>query len=558
MQPATHDGHAVNPTSSSPPTEASAMTSNRRQFLQAGLLGTAAAAASTSRAGDDRAKPFELEELTISDLQAEMESGKYTAAKLAEMYLARIGSVDKKGPAVNSVIEINPDAQAIAEELDKERKTKGARGPLHGIPVLIKDNIDTADRMATTAGSMAMVDARPPRDAFVVRRLREAGAVILGKTNLSEWANIRCSYSTSGWSGRGGLTKNSYALDRNPCGSSSGSGVAVAANLCAAAVGTETDGSINSPSSANGIVGMKPTVGLVSRSGVIPISHSQDTAGPMCRTVRDAAILLSVLAGVDPDDKATANDQRKAATDYTKSLDPGGLKGARIGVARNYFFTDAAVEVVMARALDVLKHEGATLVDPAEIPNMDKVSDPEMTVLLYELKADLNAYLSRLGPKAPVRSLKEIIDFNERNKKQEMPYFGQDLFVKAEAKGSLESREYQEALAKCRQLARTEGIDAVMNKSKLDALIAPTLGPACLTDLVVGDHWRGESTTAAAVAGYPSITVPAGFVFGLPVGLLFFGRAWSEPTLLKLAYAFEQATKFRKPPRFLPTVDLGA
>jgi amidase len=544
------------------------MKSHRREFLQVGLLGATAVATSSAAKGEDdvrtprgaadKVKPFELDELTIGDLQKAMDSGKYTSSGLAEMYLARIEAVDKKGPAVNSVIEINPDALAIAQELDKERKAKGARGPLHGIPVLIKDNIGTADRMATTAGSLAMVGAKPSQDAFVVRRLREAGAVILGKSNLSEWANIRCSYSTSGWSGRGGLTKNPYALDRNPCGSSSGSGVAVAANLCAAAVGTETDGSINSPSSANGIVGIKPTVGLVSRSGIIPISHSQDTAGPMCRTVRDAAIMLGVLAGADPADKATADEHRKAAADYTKAFDPRGLKGARIGVARNYFWTDAAVEAVIARALDVLKQEGATLIDPAEIPNMDKVSEPEMTVLLYELKADLNAYLARLGPQAPVRSLKEIIEFNERNKKKEMPYFGQDLFVKAEAKGSLESGEYKEALAKCRQFARTEGIDAVMNKSKLDALIAPTLGPACLTDLVVGDHWRGESTTAAAVAGYPSITVPAGFVFGLPVGLLFFGRAWSEPTLLKLAYAFEQATKFRKPPRFLSTADLSA
>jgi amidase len=539
------------------------MQSDRRRFLQTGLAG-AAVVASGFGPGEDKDKsagkmePFELEEMTIADLQERMKSGKDSARSLAQKYLARIDSIDRNGPALNSIIEANPDALDIAETLDKERKAKGPRGPLHGIPLVIKDNIDTADRMATTAGSLALIGSRPPEDAFLVRRLREAGVVILGKTNLSEWANIRCSYSTSGWSGRGGLTKNPYALDRNPCGSSSGSGVAVAASLCAAAVGTETDGSIVSPSSANGIVGLKPTVGIVSRSGVIPISHSQDTAGPMARTVRDAAVLLGVLAVSDPADKATMDDKRKALTDYTRDLDPRGLKGARIGVARNYFGFDDAVDSVMSRALGVLKSEGATLIDPAEIPNMDKVSDPEQTVLLYELKAGLAAYFARLGKKAPVRSLKDVMDFNERNRKREMPYFGQDQFVKAEAKGSLESYEYQEALAKCRRLARTEGIDAVMAKFRLDALVAPTLGPACLTDLVVGDRWRGEASTAAAVAGYPSITVPAGFIFGLPVGLLFFGRAWSEATLLKLAYSFEQATKSRKPPRFLPTAQLTA
>lgn len=531
---------------------------SRRHFLKttlsAGLM--TALPPAMPGAGEAAERPFDLDEVTIADLQEGMRSGASTARSLAEKYLARIEALDRQGPTLRSVIEVNPDALALADALDKERKENGPRGPLHGIPVLIKDNIDTADRMATTAGSLAMIGAKPPHDAFLVKRLRQAGAVLLGKTNLSEWANIRCSYSTSGWSGRGGLTKNPYALDRNPCGSSSGSGVAVAANLCAAAVGTETDGSIVSPASANGIVGIKPTVGLVSRSGVIPIAHSQDTAGPMTRTVRDAAILLSVLAGVDPDDQSTADSHGKAATDYTPFLDPKGLQGATIGVARNYFGFHDAVDALMKEALEALKHQGATLVDPADIPNMDKVSEPELTVLLYELKADLNAYLARLGPSAPVRSLKDIIDFNDRKKAQEMPYFGQDHFVKAEAKGPLTSYDYLEAHAKCRRLTRTEGIDAVMDKWQLDALVAPTMGPACVTDLVAGDRWLGGSSTAAAVAGYPSITVPAGFVFGLPVGLSFFGRAWSEPTLLKLAFAFEQATKFRRPPQFHATAAL--
>jgi amidase len=528
----------------------------RRSFLAAGAAGGIAAAAVPAMHATEEAEEaaFPLAELSLADLQERLRTGKETARSLTEKYLGRIEAIDRAGPTLRSVIEANPDALVIADALDRERKEKGARGPLHGIPVLIKDNIDTADRMATTAGSLALVGAKPPTDAFLIKKLRQAGVVLLGKTNLSEWANIRCSYSTSGWSGRGGLTKNPYALDRNPCGSSSGSGVAVAANLCAAAIGTETDGSIVSPASANGIVGLKPTVGLVSRSGVIPISHSQDTAGPMTRTVRDAALLLGALVGIDPDDRATALSKGKTATDYTTFLDAGGLKGARIGVARNHFGFHDAVDEVMNHALEVLRKQGANLTEPADVPNADKVSDPEMTVFLYELKADLNAYLARLGPKAPVRSLKEIIAFNVRNKKKEMPYFGQDTFLKSEAKGPLTSYEYEEALAKCRRMMRTEGIDAVMDRFKLDALVAPTLGPACLTDLVVGDRWLGSTSTPAAVAGYPHITVPAGFVFGLPVGLSFFGRSWSEPTLLKLAYAFEQATRCRKSPRFLATV----
>src|SRR5262245_7150086 len=528
--------------------------SNRREFLATGAaVGLLVAATGADTPNSDQ--PFEFSELTIAELQHGMTSGNYTARLLTEKYLTRIEAIDRKGPGLNSVIELNPDALAVANALAKERKDKGARGPLHGIPILIKDNIDTADKMATTAGSLALVGARPPHDAFIVKKLRDAGVVLLGKTNLSEWANIRCSYSTSGWSGRGGLTKNPYVLDRNPCGSSSGSGVAVAANLCAAAIGTETDGSIVSPASANGIVGIKPTVGLLSRTGIIPISQSQDTAGPMTRTVRDAALLLVAMAGKDKDDPATTESEGKTS-DFTIVFDPNSLKGARIGVARNYFGFHDIVEAVMKESLAALKHNGAILVDPADVPNADKVGDAEMTVFLYELKAGLGAYFARLGANAPVKSLKDVIAFNEHNAKREMPYFGQDTLEKAETKGPLTSYEYIEALAKCRRLLRTEGIDAVMDKHKLDALVAPTLGPACVTDLVNGDRWLGSASTAAAVAGYPHVTVPAGFVFGLPVGLSFFGRAWSEPTLIKLAYAFEQATKARKQPRFLPAAEL--
>ncbi len=537
---------------------------NRRQLVAASVAsGIAAAARPIAAAGASPAAPsgdrlFALAEATIAELQDGMKTGKWTARSITEAYLARIDAIDATGPALRSVLERNPDALPIADALDRERKERGPRGPLHGVPILVKDNIDTADRMATTAGSLALVGAKPPADAFVVRRLREAGAVLLGKTNLSEWANIRSSTSTSGWSGRGGLTRNPYALDRNPCGSSSGSGVAVAANLCAAAVGTETDGSVVSPSSANGIVGIKPTVGLASRSGIIPISHSQDTPGPMARTVRDAAILLGALAGADPDDAATGAADRKVPADLTAFLDPRGLEGARIGVVRGLFGFLDRVDAVMAEALAALRKAGAELVDPVELTSAAKIGEPESTVLHTELKADLNAYLARLGPGAPVKSLADVIAFNEKHAKEEMPYFGQDTFLKAEAKGPLTSFEYLEALAKSRRLSRTEGIDAAMDKHRLDALVAPTLGPACVTDLLNGDRWLGDASTAPAVAGYPHVTVPAGFVFGLPVGLSFFGRAWSEGTLLKLAYAFEQATKARRAPRFLPTADLRA
>jgi len=499
-------------------------------------------------------KAFELDEITISELQDGMNSGKFTARSLVEKYKTRIDEIDKHGPAINSVIELNPDALAIAEELDRERKAKGKRGPLHGIPIMIKDNIDTADRMMTTAGSLALVGSKPPKDSFVVQKLRAAGAVILGKTNLSESANIRSTHSTSGWSGRGGLTRNPYALDRNACGSSSGSGAATSANLCAAAIGTETDGSIVCPSSSNGLAGIKPTVGLVSRSGIIPIAHTQDGAGPMCRTVRDAAIVLGALTGIDPDDAATAASAGKSPPDYAQFCDPNGLKGARIGVARKYFGFNDAVDALMEQSLDAMKKQGATLVDPADIETFGKFDESELLIFMYELKADLNAYLARLGSNAPVHTLKEIIEFNEKNRQKEMPYFGQDLFVKAEAKGPLTEKAYLDAIEKNHQLARTEGIDAVMDKHRLDALVAPTAGPAWLTDLINGDHAAGGSSNAAAVAGYPNINVTAGFIFGLPVGISFFGRAWSEPTLIRIAYSFEQTTKARQAPRFLPTI----
>jgi len=504
-------------------------------------------------------KSSALEEATIADLQVRIKSGESTARWLVEQYLARIDEIDKRGPGIHSVIEVNPDALAIADELDKERSGKGLRGPLHGIPVLIKDNIDTADRMMTTAGSLALSGSIAPRDAFVVHRLRESGAVILGKTNLSEWANFRSSHSTSGWSGRGGQTRNPYALDRNPCGSSSGSGAATAANLCAAAVGTETDGSVTCPSSVNGLVGIKPTVGLVSRSGIIPISHSQDTAGPMARTVADAAILLSAMAGVDANDPATGESAGRARPDYSKFLDRNGLRGARIGVARKFFGFSEKVDKLMDHALDTIKHMGAEIIDPADIPTTGKFGEPENEVMLFEFKGDLNAYLERLGPKAPVHSLQEIIDFNERNAAREMPYFGQDLMIKAQAKGPLTSPAYLKALKTCRELTRKQGIDAVMSRYRLDALVAPTAGPAWPIDLPNGDHsGGGDFTGPAAVAGYPHITVPAGFVYGLPVGLSFVGKAYSEPVLIRFAFAFEQATQSRKPPKFLPTVDLSA
>jgi amidase len=541
------------------------MTSiDRREFMRRGTAAGALALTSPAVAVDraaaapapERHAAFDLEETTIAQLQDAMTSGKYTARAIAEQYLARIESVDRSGPGVNSVIEINPDALAIADALDRERREKGVRGPMHGIPVLIKDNIDTADRMKTSAGSLALAEVVAPRDAFVVQRLRAAGAVILGKTNLSEWANFRSTHSVSGWSGRGGQTRNPYSLDRNPCGSSSGTGASIAANLAAVGVGTETDGSIVCPSSANGLVGIKPTVGLVSRSGIVPISHTQDTAGPMTRTVADAAILLGALAGVDPADGATAASRSRLHADYREFLKADGLRGARIGVARNFFGFNSQVDRAMDEAVAAMKGAGAVIVDPADFPTKGKFDDAEFDVLLYEFKADLNAYLARSN--SPHRTLAALIEFNNRNREREMPYFGQEIFEMSQKKGTLASPEYRKALAKCRRLSRAEGIDALLAKHRLDAFVAPTGGPAWVIDLLNGDHFTGGSSTPAAVAGYASITVPAGHIRGLPVGISFVGGAWSEPTLIRLAYAFEQATKVRQPPKFLPTADLRA
>jgi len=534
---------------------------NRRTLLQYCAAGAVTAVAGPVLPGAAARRPShasapELEETTVAELQAAMQTGTYTARSIVESYLARIEAIDRHGPAVNSIIELNPDALAVADALDRERTVSGPRGALHGIPVLLKDNIGTADKMRTSAGSLALGESIAPGDAFVVERLRLAGVVIVGKTNLSEWANFRSTRATSGWSARGGQTRNPYALDRNPCGSSSGSAAAVAANLTVLAVGTETDGSIVCPSSACGIVGIKPTLGLVSRTGIVPIAHHQDTAGPMARTVADAAILLGALAGVDPRDAATRVGLRQASADYSSFLVLEGLRGARIGVARDFFGFNERVDQLMDGAIHAMKDEGAIVIDPAKLPLKGKLDDPELEVLLYEFKADLNAYLSSLGPRAPAKSLKELIDFNEKHGDREMPYFGQELFILAEQKGPLTTPAYRRALATCRRLARTRGIDATVAEHRLDAIVAPTGSPAFPTDLVNGDHFTGGSSTPAAVAGYPSVTVPAGFVYGLPVGISFFGAAYSEPVLLRLAYAFEHVMQARKQPRFLATADL--
>jgi amidase len=519
-----------------------------------------AGAPATQRSAQAQQAPFDLEEATIAELQRRMTDGRETARSLVDKYLGRIEAIDRSGPALKSVIEVNPDARAEADRLDGERKSKGPRGPLHGIPILIKDNIATGDKMLTTAGSLALANGPAPRDAFIVERLRGAGAVILGKTNLSEWANFRDRHSSSGWSARGGQVKNPYALDRSPSGSSSGSGAATAANLAAAAVGTETDGSIVSPSSVMGLVGIKPTHGLLSRSGIVPISHSQDTPGPIARTVADAAALLGAMAGMDANDSATADSESRRQRDYSTFLDPNGLKGARVGVVRNRFFGySPSADRLAEAALADLRTLGAEIVDPIEIPTLGKFEDDEFSVLQYEFGPDLKQYFEWLGPSAPVHSLEDVIRFNESRKDQELAYFGQDIMTIAAKKGPTTAADYKQRLGRYKRLAGADGIDAVMTKYKLDALVAPTGGPAWLIDLVSGDRFPGDESAPSSitsVAGYPQITVPMGSYRGLPIGLSFFGRGWSEPTLIKLAFAYEQATKHRKPPTFMTTVDV--
>ncbi|QNB00482.1 amidase [Massilia sp. Se16.2.3] len=495
-----------------------------------------------------------LLEAGVREQGAAMAAGKTSSRKLVERYLARIAALDKAGSRLNAVIELNPDAVAIATELDRERAAGKLRGPLHGIPVLLKDNIATGDKMSTSAGSLALAGVRATRDAFVAERLRAAGAVIIGKTNLSEWANMRSTHSVSGWSGRGGQTRNPYALDRNPSGSSSGSGAAIAASLATLAVGTETDGSIVSPSSSCGIVGFKPTLGLVSRSGIIPIAHSQDTAGPMTRSVADAALMLAAMTGVDASDEVTKDSAGKGS-DYAAALRPDGLRGKRIGVARNFFGGSTAIDAIVEKELAILKEQGAILVD-VKVPNTDKYNETEVEVLLCEFKPDLAAYLEGYAPHAPVKNMADVIAFNEKNASREMPYFGQEHLVAAQGKPGLDAKSYREALANNRRYAREEGIDKVMREHKLDAPVAPTGGVAWLTDYINGDHYGMSFSSPAAVAGYPHITVPAGFVHGLPVGLSFVGGAWSEATLIGMAYAYEQASKRRRAPTFPASVNI--
>ena len=512
-------------------------------------------AASHSDATVVKAKSLELAEASIADLQAALSRGNLTSVELVNAYLARIKSIDKFGPKINSIIELNPDAKAIAAELDRERKTKGSRGPLHGIPVLLKDNIATADHMQTTAGSLALLGVIAAKDAFIVQKLRDAGAIILGKTNLSEWANIRSTRATSGWSARGGLTRSPYALDRNTSGSSSGSASSMAASLATMAVGTETDGSITSPASLASLVGIKPTVGLVSRAGIIPIAPSQDTAGPMTRSVADAAALLTVLAGTDAQDPAT-RDADQHRQDYSRFLDLNGLRGKRIGIVRSQFNgqSDLVAGVVEAE-LAVLTAQGAVLVEVAEIPNTAKYADSELTVLLFELKASLPRYLATYAPASAIKSLEDAIAFNQKNRAKEMSHFGQELFVSAQAKGDLDNQEYKDALANNLKFSREQGIDKVLTENQLDALVAPTGELAWLTDFIHGDSSGNSFTTPAAVSGYPHITVPAGFVKGLPCGISFVGKAWSEPTLIAMAYAYEQASRRRRPPSYIRSVN---
>jgi amidase len=522
----------------------------RRDFLLTSAAG-ALAMSSIARAADR----FTYRETTVETLRARMDAGRLTARTLTAAYLARIEAIDRKGPRLASIIEVNPQALEIAAERDRERRAGALRGPMHGIPVLLKDNIATRDGMSTSAGSLALQNVPVPRDAFIVTRLREAGAVILGKTNLSEWANFRSTRSSSGWSARGGLTRNPYALDRSASGSSSGSAVAVSASLAAVSVGTETDGSITSPAAVCGLVGIKPTVGLVSRDGIVPIASSQDTAGPMARTVADAAALLSVLAGTDARDAATRD--ARGQPDYTRFLTRDGLRGARIGVARGYVSSHDGVQAVFDEAITRMKSLGVEIVDPVTLPERTAYVDAEFEVLLHEFKAGLASYLAEFAASAPIRNVADLIAFNERERAREMPHFGQELLVMAEARGGLDSPAYREAAAKAWRATREEGIDKALAEHRLDALVAPTGGPAWLIDLVNGDSHSDGFTSPAAVAGYPHVTVPMGHVAGLPVGLSFVAGAWSEPTLLRLAYAFEQATQHRRAPGFARTVQFA-
>lgn len=530
---------------------------DRRDFVRLGVTaGVAAGAAAGMVTSAQAATPDAggILDAGVREQQAQMAAGKLSARSLVQQYLARIAAIDKAGPRLNSVIETNPDALRIAEDMDRERAAGKVRGPLHGIPVLLKDNIATADRMSTSAGSLALDGVRATRDAHIVALLRRAGAVIIGKTNLSEWANMRSTKSVSGWSGRGGQTRNPYALDRNTSGSSSGSGAAAAASLATLTVGTETDGSIVSPSSSCGIVGIKPTLGLLSRSGIIPIAHSQDTAGPMTRSVADAALMLAAMAGADADDAAT-RDAGAHIADYAAALRKDGLKGKRIGVARNFFGSNDAVDAIIEKELDVLRAQGATLVD-VKVPNTDKYGESELQVLLYEFAPGLAAWLKNYAPHAPVKNMADVIAFNEKHAAKEMPYFKQEHLVAAQAKPGLDAREYKDALANDLRYSREEGIDQVLKEHKLDALVAPTGGPAWLTDYINGDHYGGSFSMPAAVAGYPHITVPAGFTRGLPVGISFVGGAWSEASLIGMAYAYEQASQRRRAPTFPGSINV--
>ena len=492
-----------------------------------------------------------LEEMTVMKLQQGYTDGKFTITEVVSAYIDRIIEIDKNGPGLNSIIEINPDALQIAEELDREMASGKKRGPMHGIPVVLKDNIDTHDKMPNTAGATALRYSFPESDSWVAKKLREAGAVIIAKSNLSEWANFRSMNSSSGWSGVGGQTKNPYVLDRNPCGSSSGSGVAVSANLCMVAIGTETDGSIVCPSNNNGIVGIKPTVGLISRTGIIPISYSQDTPGPMARTVEDAVVCLGVLTGIDPEDAKTQGSEGKSLTDYSGFLKTDGLKGKRIGVIKNSGGFSDKVDSLMRRAIADMTSQGAEIIE-VEAPSRREYNSPSYQVLLYEFKDGLNKYFARLGDKAPVKNLGELIEFNKKDT-IELKYFDQKILIEAEQKGDLNSKEYVEALNKILKVTRDEGIDKLVKTNNLDALIAPTGSPAWKTDLILGDHYVGGNSSLAAIAGYPAISVPLGFVSGLPVGITFFGKAWSEPVLIEIAYSYEQAAMHRKAPRYLAT-----